>query len=39
MKKDIIKIGIDIDNTLSSLDVVLEAMAKHYDKRENLRED
>ena len=32
MKKSIKKIGIDIDNTLSSLDVVLEAMAKHYDK-------
>ena len=32
LKRSIRKIGIDIDNTLSSLDVVLEAMAKHYDK-------
>lgn len=32
LKRSIKKIGIDIDNTLSSLDVVLEAMAKHYDK-------
>lgn len=32
LKRSVRKIGIDIDNTLSSLDVVLEAMAKHYNK-------
>ena len=32
LKRNIRKIGIDIDNTITSLDIVLEAMAKHYDK-------
>lgn len=32
LKREIKRIGIDIDNTLSRLDVVLEAMAKYYDK-------
>lgn len=32
LKRSIRKIGIDIDNTLTSLDIVLEAMAEHYKK-------
>lgn len=32
MKKNIKRIGLDLDNTLTKLDIVLEAMAKHYHK-------
>lgn len=32
MEKEIKRIGLDLDNTLTKLDIVLEVMAEHYQK-------